>query len=63
LDAITYQKQVQDGLKNLEKQKGEALSDTEKTAYYKAVDHALYSEVNKPLFDEILKMFDEQIKI
>jgi hypothetical protein len=41
-------------------EKGDKLTNEEKAAYYAGVDHRLYSEVNKELFDKILEMFDKQ---
>jgi cephalosporin-C deacetylase-like acetyl esterase len=57
-ESALYQKQVESELKSLRRQKGEKLTNEEKAAYYATVNHALYSEVNKPLLDKIIKMFD-----
>lgn len=57
--AVLYQKQVKDTLKNLERQKGSDFTYEEKSMYYNQVNHQLYSEINNELFDKILKMFDD----
>ncbi len=59
--AAAYQKEVESGLKKLQMEKGDKLTNEEKAAYYAGVDHRLYSEVNKELFDKILEMFDKQV--
>ena len=56
-ESAYYQKQVEKELKNLQKAKGEKLTDEEKANFYKTVDHRLYSEVNKELMQKIVDMF------
>lgn len=56
-----YQKQVKADLKALEKAKGSELTYREKTEFYSTVDHALYSEVNTELMQQIVKMFDANL--
>ena len=59
--SCVYQSEVESGLKKLRMNKGEDLTDEEKKAYYRTVDHALYSEINGPLFEQILDMFNRQL--
>ena len=35
------------------------LNDEEKAAFFEKVDHALYSEVNEELFEQILTTFEK----
>ena len=56
--AANYQSEVASGLKKLQLEKGEKLTREEKAAYYSGIDHRLYSEVNQPLMDKIIRMFD-----
>lgn len=55
-----YQMQVKADLRALEKEKGK-LTYEEKAAFYSAVNHALYSEVNAELMNQIKQMFDENL--
>ena len=57
-ESAAYQLEVASELALLEIQKGKALTDEEKAAFYKTVDHRLYSEVNEELFGEVLRMFN-----
>ena len=59
--SCVYQSEVESGLKKLRMNKGEDLTDEEKKAYYRTVDHALYSEINGSLFEQILDMFNRQL--
>lgn len=56
-----YQLQVRENLRALEKEKGGKLTYEEKAAFYGTVNHALYSEVNAELMDQIVKMFDKNL--
>ena len=58
IDSAVYQSRVASGLKKLEMEKGEKLTDDEKKEYYASVDHGLYSQINRELFDLILQTFD-----
>lgn len=58
LDAEQYAAEVKAGLDRLEEQKGRDLTDEEKAAYYRTVDHRRYSAVNEQLFAEIFATFD-----
>ena len=58
IDSAVYQKRVESELKKLEIEKGGKLTDDEKKAYYQTVDHSLYSQINKELFELILSTFD-----
>lgn len=55
-----YQRQVKADLRALEKEKGN-LTYEEKAAFYAEVDHALYSEVNVELMNQIKQLFDENL--
>ena len=61
IQSCVYQSEVASGLKKLQMQKDRPLTDEEKIAYDAEVDHSLYSEINKPLFEQILTMFNEQL--
>lgn len=58
LDAQQYAAAVAADLARLAEQKGEDLTDEEKAAFYRTVDHRRYSAVNEDLFAEIFKTFD-----
>ncbi len=60
-EAAEYQNKVAEGLKALKKAKGKKLTIDEKAAYYRNVDHRLYSEVNEKLLSKIIEMFDKQL--
>ena len=60
--SAVYQQEVESQLKKLQKEKGEKLTDDEKREFYKSVDHALYSEVNEELMQQIVAMFDQTYK-
>lgn len=53
-----YQEQIRKDILRLEQLKGKKLTYQEMVNYYKTVDHALYSEVNKELMDLILSTFN-----
>lgn len=57
-EAIIYQKEVSSELKLAEMKKGSKLTKEEISEFYKTVDHARYSEVNKDLMDLIIKTFN-----
>ncbi len=61
-ESVRYQQQVTEELKRLEKEKGDDLTDAEKAAYYRTVDHALYSEVNVAMMEKIVAMFDGALR-
>jgi len=54
-----YQKEVDSTLKRMKKDKK---SHEEVAEYVKTVDHALYSEINYELIDQIIEMFDSTLK-
>ena len=56
-----YQKQIKTELKALEKAKGRELTYAEKTEFYSTVNHALYSEVNQELMQQIVQTFDANL--
>ncbi len=60
--AVTYQTQVKNKLKLLEKQKEDELSEQELKAFYKTVDHELYSEVNYDLLRRVVALFDSTLQ-
>lgn len=57
LDAEEYVREVESDLTLLAFEKGAALTDDEKRAYYETVDHRLYSEVNEELLSLIIETF------
>ena len=50
--------EVESDLKLWEMRKGDKLTDEEKANYYATVNHALYSEVNGELMQQIVALFD-----
>ena len=60
--AAAYQKEVESRLKKLQLEKGDKLTTEEKREFYKSVDHALYSEVNEELMEEIIDLFEQANK-
>lgn len=59
-ESFLYRKEVDSGLKLLGFNKKRKLMDDEIKEYVDKVDHNKYSEVNKELMDEIIKMFNER---
>ena len=59
--SVQYQKQVKTELKALEKEKGRELTYAEKADFIERVNHALYSEVNEELMQQIVALFDENL--
>ncbi len=57
-ESVIYQMETKSELALLEMTKGKPLDENEKREFYKTVDHKLYSEVNKELFDLIIKVFN-----
>lgn len=57
LDAEQYAAEVKAQLARLEAEKGDDLTDEEKAAFYRTVDHRRYSAVNEELFTEIFRIF------
>ncbi len=62
VEAETYVREVQDKLKQLEKKKGEALTDEEKAAFFETVNHRLYSEVNRELVAHMFETFEAGLR-
>ena len=60
-EAAAYQKTVKAQLKQLKKSKGDAFTNEDKRTFYRTVDHALYSEVNQDLMNQIVTMFDNAL--
>ncbi len=60
--AVAYQKEVERDLKRLKKECDRDLTQEELTAFCNRVDHALYSEVNMEMMQEILNMFNEALE-
>ena len=56
-----YQEEVNDELKRIEKEykRDKDTQYQEKEKYLKSVNHYLYSEINQPLFDQIIKIFND----
>jgi pimeloyl-ACP methyl ester carboxylesterase len=57
--AVAYQQQVEKELKQLKNECDRALTQEEKAAFCRRVDHALYSEVNTEMMQAILNMFNQ----
>jgi len=57
--AVKYQKEVAEKLKQLKKEKGEALSREELKVFCATVNHSLYSEVNEELMRQIIDTFNK----
>ena len=43
-------------------QKGDKLTTEELASYYETVDHALYSQVNFELMEQVVETFDSALK-
>jgi pimeloyl-ACP methyl ester carboxylesterase len=56
--AVAYQKQVEKELKQLKNNLDRDLTQEEKAAFCKGVNHALYSEVNAEMMQSIVDMFN-----
>ena len=62
LRAVAYQDKVKKDLKQLKKQYDRDLTNEELKEFCNSVDHALYSEVNKEMMQDILNMFNKALK-
>lgn len=60
-NAVKYQEQVEEQLRDLKKQKGRKLSRDELIAFYNTVDHSRYSEVNLELMNEVIYTFEKTL--
>lgn len=60
--AEEYILSVEASLQHMQEEKGSALTEEELAAYYKTVDHRLYSEVNPELVEKILETFEKGMK-
>lgn len=60
--AVAYQDKVKEDLKRLKKEYGRELTYEELSGFCGGVDHSLYSEVNMDMMQEILSMFNNEIK-
>ena len=61
-EAETYARSVKQQMQELEQQKGSALADEEKAAFYETVDHRLYSDVNAELVALIFETFEKGLE-
>ena len=61
LRAIAYQEKVEKNLKRLKDAYDRDLTQEELTEFCNGVDHALYSEVNEELMQDILTMFNKAL--
>lgn len=59
--AIEYQKKIKNDLNQLKKEKDRELTYEELVAFCENVDHALYSEVNEELMEQIVKLFNNSL--
>lgn len=62
LRAVAYQEKVEKDLKRLKKEYDRDLTQEELAEFCDGVDHALYSEVNMEMMQEILKMFNRALE-
>jgi len=60
--AVAYQEKVEKDLKRLKREYDRELTQEELTEFCNGVDHALYSEVNMELMQEIVDMFQKALK-
>ena len=60
--AVAYQEKVEKDLKRLKKERDRELTQEEQTEFCNGVDHALYSEINLEMMQEILMMFNKALK-
>lgn len=62
LRAVAYQETVEKDWKRRKKECGRELTQEEQAEFCNGVDHALYSEVNGEMMQEILDMFDKALE-
>lgn len=60
--AVAYQEKVEKDLKQLKKKYDRELTQEELTEFCNNVDHALYSEINLEMMQEILDMFNKALE-
>ena len=60
--AVAYQEKVEKDLKRLKKERDRELTREELADFCNGVDHALYSEVNMEMMQDILNMFHKALK-
>lgn len=60
--AVAYQEKVKKDLKRLKKEYDRELTQEEQTAFCNGIDHALYSEVNAEMMQDILSMYNNALK-
>lgn len=60
--AVAYQEKVEKDLKRLKRELDRELTQEELTEFCNGVDHALYSEINMEMMQEILNMFNKALK-
>ena len=60
--AVAYQEKVGKDLKRLKKEYGRELTQEELAEFCNGIDHALYSEVNQEMMQEILTMFNKALQ-
>lgn len=60
--AIAYQEKVEKDLKRLKKEYDRDLTQQEMADFCNGVDHALYSEINLEMMQDILNMFNKVLK-
>lgn len=61
LNAIAYQSEVKSRFERLKKQKKDKITHEEKAAFFKTIDHELYSEVNADLMTRVIETFDDAL--
>ena len=60
--AVAYQQKVEKDLKQLKKEYDRDLTQEELTEFCNGVDHALYSEVNMEMMQDIVNMFNKALE-
>ena len=60
--AVAYQKKVEKDLKQLKKTYDRDLTQDELADFCNGIDHALYSEINMEMMQDILNMFNDALK-
>ena len=60
--AIAYQEKVEKDWKQLKMEHGQNLTQVELTEFCNGVDHALYSEINMEMMQDILNMFNDALE-
>ncbi len=60
-ESLAYQRKIEDEIKFIEAKNNKKSTEEELIAFYKTIDHELYSSVNVELMKQIITMFDSQL--